>query len=261
MRRTPLLALAFLAGLASNTEAQGTYRDYLARQLHAISQTIAVSGYRLDAAAIIPGAGGPVVALESTSSVGLEVVLQSGQQYQIATGFYGWEGQDCAKSLEDRFGNTLFAGAWSKDRITNLLDFTAPASGTHILVFNCPDGASQFYYEVYRMWPEGSYRYETDAYPSDMIVGFLRSGGEVQLDLELDPGVEYLIAGVCDQDCGDLDLALTDGDNAVLFTDELDDDAPVLQFMSQPDEVYTIWVTMYACSIEPCSFAYQVFRR
>ncbi len=70
-----------------------------------------------------------------------------------------------------------------------------------------------------------------------------------------------MIVGVCDQNCGDLDLSLSDSERNVLFTDELDDDAPVLQFTSATRDYHTLWVTMYACSIEPCSFAYQVFRR
>ena len=68
-------------------------------------------------------------------------------------------------------------------------------------------------------------------------------------------------AGVCDQDCGDLYLALAGEEGTILFADELNDDAPVLQFTSSGTRLHTLWVTMYACSIEPCSFGYQVFRR
>lgn len=260
--RTAAVLPTMVLGLTAAAQGQDTYRDYLLRQMSAIDRTVAGSGYRPDAGAIAPDEyAEPVIGLKSASGVGLELVLQAEQRYRVYTDDFGLEWDDCAKSVEDRLGNTLFFGTWSKDRLDNVLDFTSPAGGTHILVFNCPEGVTQFYYGVERLSPTGSFVSVADVFPSDMVVGFLRSGGAVQLDLELDPEVEYLIAGVCDQDCSDLDLALTDGDNAILLTDELDDDAPVLQFTSQPDGSGTLWVTMYACSIEPCSFAYRVYRR
>ena len=50
-------------------------------------------------------------------------------------------------------------------------------------------------------------------------------------------------------------------DGEILFMDELDDDAPVLQFTAPADGLQALVIRMYACSVEPCSFAYQVFRR
>jgi len=235
MPRSAALASALLAalllGLVSTAHAQGTYRDGLERQLSAIGQAISGSGYRPDATALGYAEEGleAAVTFESTSTMGLEVVLQ--------------------------------AGAWSEDRFENVLAFTPPGSGTHILVVHCPDGVGGFFYEVQLMSPEGSYQSDPGAFPRDMTVGFLKSGATVGLELTLDPGVEYLIAGVCDQDCSDLDLALAHSQGAILFTDEMDDDAPVLQFVSTTAGLHTVWVTMYACSVEPCSFAYRVFRR
>lgn len=261
-RKTAVLA-ALLLGLVSTAHPQGTYRDGLERQLSAIGQAISGSGYRPDATALGYAEEGleAAVTFESTSSMGLEVVLQAGVRYRIVTDFFDWDGDDCGKSIEDLSGNTLFTGAWSEDRFENVLAFTPPGSGTHILVVHCPDGVGGFFYEVQRMSPEGSYQSDPGAFPRDMTVGFLRSGATVGLELTLDPGVEYLIAGVCDQDCSDLDLAVADSQGAILFTDEMDDDAPVLQFVSTTAGFHTVWVTMYACSVEPCSFAYRVFRR
>jgi hypothetical protein len=44
------------------------------------------------------------------------------------------------------------------------------------------------------------------------------------LSLVLERGVEYMIAGVCDDDCSD--LALTDRQGNTLATDERGDDVP-----------------------------------
>jgi hypothetical protein len=66
---------------------------------------------------------------------------------------------------------------------------------------------------------------------------------------------------VCDQDCSDLDLSLMGEDGTSLFMDALDDDAPVLEFTAPADGFHGLVLRMSACSIEPCSFAYQVYRR
>lgn len=263
MTRLALLVPVLVLGFVSTAHSQSSYRDYLELQLSVIGQTIAGSGYREEEAAVVylEEAGGAAVSLDSTGSLGLEVVLESGVRYEILSEPFDWYSDDCGKSLQDGSGNTLFTGVWSEDGRENVLDFTAPVSGTHILVVSCPDGEVGFFYDVLRMSPTGSFQSDTGAFPTDMIVGFLSSGAAVGWDVNLDFGVEYLIAGVCDQDCNDLDLELADEHGAILFTDELDDDAPVLQFTSPADGPHTIRVTMYACSVEPCSFGYKVYRR
>ena len=105
------------------------------------------------------------------------------------------------------------------------------------------------------------YRAEPGAFRTDMIVGTLGAGAGVGLEVDLEFGVEYLIVGVCDGDCTDLDLSLVDLQGNVLFQDELDDDAPVLRFTAPAGGTYFLQIDMYACSVEPCSFGYKVYRR
>ena len=111
-----------------------------------------------------------------------------------------------------------------------------------------------------RMSTEG-YRADPQAFHTDMIVGVLEPGAEVGLEIDLQSGVEYMIMGVCDQDCDDLDLVLTDPDGTELASDALDDAYPVLVFTSPARSAYILWVTMYDCSVSPCSFGYKVFRK
>jgi hypothetical protein len=256
--------LLLLLGLASPALPQDAYRAILDRQMSTVQQAIAANGYREDvgATSYVKEDTETVVSLGSGSDVGLEVVLQGGLRYRVYTEPADFDVDDCGKTLQDGSGNTLFSGTWSEDRWTNDLDFTAPASGTYILVADCDQNSGGFLYDIQSMAPGDSvFRTDPGAYPADMIVGFLKAGATVGLEVVLDRGVEYMIVGVCDQDCRDLDLALADGNDAILFTDELDDDAPVLEFTSPANGLHTLWVTMYACSIEPCSFAYKVFRR
>lgn len=108
---------------------------------------------------------------------------------------------------------------------------------------------------------ERGYRADPNAFHTDMIVGTLRSGASVGLEVDLEFGVQYMIVGVCDADCSDLDLSLTDLQSNVLFEDLLDDDAPILTFTAPAGGVYFLQVEMYECSVEPCSFGYKVYRR
>ena len=55
---------------------------------------------------------------------------------------------------------------------------------------------------------------------------------------ELEPNTSYLIVGVCDGDCDDLDLQLDDPAGDTLDTDIEDDDAPVLEFTTDGDSFY-----------------------
>ncbi|HJU86970.1 MAG TPA: hypothetical protein VJ788_06350 [Gemmatimonadota bacterium] len=111
-----------------------------------------------------------------------------------------------------------------------------------------------------RMSTEG-YRPDTETAYTDMIVGVLEAGDEVGLEIELTSGVEYMIMGVCDADCDDLDLTLTDPDGNEITSDALDDAYPVLAFTAPAGGAHILWVTMYDCSVTPCSFGYKVFRR
>lgn len=108
---------------------------------------------------------------------------------------------------------------------------------------------------------QNGYRPDTRAFKTDMIVGILAAGGDVGLEIDLEFGVDYMIVGVCDQDCSDLDLTLSDIAGNELFTDVLDDDAPILTFTAPAGGAHILWVTMYACSVDPCSFGYKVYRR
>jgi hypothetical protein len=105
------------------------------------------------------------------------------------------------------------------------------------------------------------YREDSSAFHTDMIVGTLANGASVALEVDVVAGVEYMIVGACDNDCTDLDLSLVDLQGNVLFEDALDDDVPILSFTAPAGGTHFLLVDMYACSVEPCSFGYKVYRR
>lgn len=68
-----------------------------------------------------------------------------------------------------------------------------------------------------------------------------------------------LFLGLCDDDCTDLDLVLIDGAGAVVDSDQLPDDYPIVT--AQTPGSYMIEVRMAACRAAPCRYGVQAYTR
>lgn len=78
---------------------------------------------------------------------------------------------------------------------------------------------------------------------------------------ELEPNTNYLIVGVCDGDCEDLDLQIDDPSGDTLDTDIEDDDAPVLEFKTDADSFYyKLLVDMVSCETDACFYGVGIFK-
>ena len=78
---------------------------------------------------------------------------------------------------------------------------------------------------------------------------------------ELEPNTNYLFVGVCDGDCGDLDLQIDDPSGTTLDTDVEDDDAPILEFKTDADTVYyKLLVDMVTCKTDACFYGVGIFK-
>lgn len=108
---------------------------------------------------------------------------------------------------------------------------------------------------------ERGYAPDPGTFDHEFVVGVLNDGATVGLEVMLTAGRHYAVVGFCDQDCGDLDLALADTSMNILFQDEADDDYPVLEFEAPRGDRFVVVVRMYECTTEPCGFGYQVFRK
>ncbi|NKB89424.1 MAG: hypothetical protein GKS06_14495 [Acidobacteria bacterium] len=98
-------------------------------------------------------------------------------------------------------------------------------------------------------------------YAGEMVVGSLEEGDDEYFEFDFVGHREYLIVGVCDGDCSDLDLLLYDRDDNVVLQDIEMDDYPVLVSPSGRSGVHYIEAAMPSCSVEPCYYAVQVFHR
>ncbi|CAN0601106.1 unnamed protein product [Ectocarpus sp. 12 AP-2014] len=77
---------------------------------------------------------------------------------------------------------------------------------------------------------------------------------------DLEPNTEYLIVGVCDGDCSDIDLQIEDDDGDTVGADVEDDDSPVLEFRtSAKSDHYKLTLDMVTCSAEVCFYGIDVF--
>jgi hypothetical protein len=93
----------------------------------------------------------------------------------------------------------------------------------------------------------------------DIVSGDLREGEDEEFELELEGGKTYIIVGVCDGDCSDLDMALTTAAGAEVDSDYQTDDVPMVMVEVASGQTYHLKVQMAACSVEPCAFGVGVF--
>ena len=88
--------------------------------------------------------------------------------------------------------------------------------------------------------------------------GSLRQGETTDITIKLAAGQQIVIAGVCDEDCSDMDLRVIQN-STTLGEDILDDDAPMVALQNFAGGTVTVRVEMPACSVAPCAFRVMVF--
>ena len=95
----------------------------------------------------------------------------------------------------------------------------------------------------------------------EIHMGRLDDDGEEAVTFDLGRGQTYMLMGVCDTDCSDLDLVLYDGDGDEVDSDLELDDVPIVEVSVDRADSYRLEVTMAACDAEPCRFGIGVYGR
>jgi hypothetical protein len=90
------------------------------------------------------------------------------------------------------------------------------------------------------------------------VIGRMASGASDSWSFTLPGGTSYKIIGVCDNDCADLDIRVSIGDD-VVAEDILDDDVPIVNFTAKNETRYSVRVTMATCKANPCFWGIGVF--
>ncbi len=103
---------------------------------------------------------------------------------------------------------------------------------------------------------------DTSAVAREQLIGVLPASSMMMLELKLAAGESYFIAGVCDQDCGDLDLEIFDDVNGESVDEDVeDDDVPMLEFTAPRTGQYMLAVRMVKCEAQNCYFGLRIFRK
>jgi hypothetical protein len=92
-----------------------------------------------------------------------------------------------------------------------------------------------------------------------MVTGSLNGGANASHTVTLTQGRNYVIIGVCDRDCTDVDLRLYSADGSTTASDVALDDHPTLQFTAPASGNFRLQVDMATCSHNPCFYGVQLF--
>ena len=78
--------------------------------------------------------------------------------------------------------------------------------------------------------------------------------------MTLSKGTSYTVIGVCDEDCGDIDLWIYDEYDNELAKDVSNDDVPMVSLNPNRTAEYRLKVRMYDCDSEPCFHGFVVMQ-
>lgn len=81
----------------------------------------------------------------------------------------------------------------------------------------------------------------------------LDEGASQDYNVTLTGGKTYMIAGVCDNDCPDMDIKLLDASGNEIAEDTQTDSVPIVSTTPRRSGVYVVRVIMYDCDANPCS--------
>jgi hypothetical protein len=96
--------------------------------------------------------------------------------------------------------------------------------------------------------------------PLSLIVGkSLALQDETRHSFDVEAGKTYVVAGACDEDCGELSLAAEDPDGNVIDASDKGADAPTLIFKPGKSGKVSILVTMEDCGENACDYGLGLF--
>jgi hypothetical protein len=91
--------------------------------------------------------------------------------------------------------------------------------------------------------------------------GAIQDDTQEDVAVNLTSGGNYLMVGVCDQDCSDVDLRLIAPDGNEIEQDVLADDTPVLEFRAPATGQYRARVIMATCDQNPCAYGVALYSK
>lgn len=84
---------------------------------------------------------------------------------------------------------------------------------------------------------------------------------DAELVYSLKGRATYVIHGVCDGDCDDLDINVYDEKGKLLASDTDEDDTPALELKAASDTDFTVEVVMASCTNGPCFYGVDLLQK
>lgn len=139
------------------------------------------------------------------------------------------------------------------------ISMMALAAGAALLCASPAQAQDQWMQQVHAQLGEVTQRLNANGLTSagEPRVGALNEGASDEVELQLTAG-SYLIVGVCDTDCSDVDLLLSQNGTEV-DSDFEADDTPVLAVQVPEGGTFTLRVDMAACTSGPCRYGVGVY--
>ena len=91
--------------------------------------------------------------------------------------------------------------------------------------------------------------------------GALNTTESTSFTVTLRAGYSYVVTGVCDDDCKELDLTLYAANGYEVGAARNAGNAPILRVAPRETMVYRVKVVMADCRTNPCSYGIAVFRQ
>jgi hypothetical protein len=117
--------------------------------------------------------------------------------------------------------------------------------------------------EVQTQIDEASYQFRQAGFHKlgQTWIDELEEDDDTYITVELDSDYEYIAIGVCDGDCGDIDLILYDDDDVRIANDVGTDDIPVLSGSPDYNGEYYLEAVMVDCDADTCAFGVALYAR
>jgi hypothetical protein len=95
----------------------------------------------------------------------------------------------------------------------------------------------------------------------DPYIGSLEDDTYFDIRVPLRKGVGYMLLGVCDDDCGNLNMKLYDEDGAFVGQNSGRTTTPDLEIIPEQTQRFTVRITMKRCDEDPCYYGLGVYSK
>lgn len=261
---TVLLTLPTVAA----AQQQSDFERQVRQQLDKIGESLKKQNYELTHQ-VYTGA------LKEEASEAVAIRLRRGVQYAIV-GVCDQDRADIDMRVVDPSEKEVGRDAEPDD--TPVVEFAAGKTGEYVVqleMAECADQPCAFGVGVFAVGQdefERQVREQIETAGKDLeakgfmlthqiFTGALKQGEGESVAFDLDKGATYVVLGVCDADCKDLDLKLLDDGGKELDSDVEEDDVPVVAATTTRKGDHVVQAVMAACSSSPCRYGLGVFRK